>query len=285
MAASTEGQKRNEMDVSKLTALQKRLSDEMQRHAASVEEIQREMQEATRELTQSLMNSTQASDKGQAEATFTEKSLSAEQLQTLLDALQKRSEQSNPFGKKVTSEQAQTLLKKDPSLAWSLFNGMQWGAQWELDKKDGLPANAYDLSPELDIPEQLARLRAIPAEIRDATIQELRKQYPNIPADAFDRSDDDQRGPNKWEEQLLNIVSGTESMSEEEYRAAQKKLPQAERLDLRGISWLQATPEQLTRGVAPNGLRYGGDVFVYGNFAGYRDVVRGGRARAKGSVA
>lgn len=211
-----------------------------------------------------------------------ESRLSAEQLQELLERLQNRFDEPNscrPAG--VTFTEVQKILEADPDLAYRVHVAEErLGAEMDYvvcaDKKNRFT----DLRKEPNIKRQIAFLQSISKEAREVAIGSLRDQYPDIPKHAFDRSTDDNEGPNKWEGLLIEKVLSLESMTEDDYRETQAKLPKQKWLDVQCVSWLQASEKQLKGGIAPRGLRVGGDVYVGGNRAGDRFVFRGVRLRA-----
>lgn len=221
-----------------------------------------------------------------SESVGSESRLSDEQLQELLGILQERFEQSNncrPEG--VTFADVQTILESDPDLAYQVYAAeVRLGAEMDyVVTKDG--RNRFtDLRKETNVEQNVIFLRSIPEKEREAAIQSLRDQYPNIPANAFDRLPKDESGPNKWEGLLIERVLTLESIPEADYLALQAKLPREQWLDKGGISWLEASKEQLDRGDAPGGDRIGEGVHVYEYVAGNRYDVRGVRVRAKGLV-
>lgn len=216
--------------------------------------------------------------------------LSSEQETKLLKTLEARFEKPNPCRPAgVTFAQVRKILKEDPDLAFKLFMAeMKLGSEMDVvaignSKSD----NVFDdFAPEVSVKKQVAFLRSISPVARGEIINNLRKQYANIPAEAFDRSDDDQRGPNKWEGLLIQKLLGLRSIPEKDYRATQAKLPREQWLDRNGISWLEENSQkQLASGSAPRGDRCGDGVHVDGRDADYRVGVRGVRVRAEGSAA
>lgn len=222
-----------------------------------------------------------------AESPVQAKRLSPAENTELLRRLEQRFQAPNtcrPAG--VAFADVKKILETDPDLAYQVYAAETFlGAEMDYVEDIGGNNHFTDLSKEVNIPRQIIFLQSLPREEREVAIQSLRDQYPNIPADAFNRLPNDKRGPNKWEGLLIERVLRLESIPEADYRALQAKLSREQWLDKDGISWLEPSEEQLARGGAPDGGRYSGEAVVVEGCAGNRDVVRGVRVRAKGSVA
>ncbi len=212
-----------------------------------------------------------------------EERLSSAQMETLLGVLKNRFNKANATRPKgVTFADVKEILEADPVRAYKVYVAeAHLGA--EMDYTEYTDGENYftDLRKETNVEQDVAFLCSIPAQERNAAIESLRKKYPKIPVDAFDRSPDDKNGPNKWEDKLIQAVTGLESISEADYRNIQGKLPKAQWLDVTGVSWLEEKSEkQLASGRAPRGDRGEGGVNVSESVAGYRSDIRGVRLRA-----
>lgn len=219
----------------------------------------------------------------------TEKRLSTEQLQDLLQILKKRFDQPNlcrPQG--ITFADVEKRLKADPKEAYNVyFAEMHLGAEMDYIQYEDGKNYFTDLSIETNVEQQVAFLNSISQkdsefyERRNEAIKNLYKEYPNIPNDVFDRTPDNKSGPNRWEGELILILAGLKLITAEDYRSIQEKLPKDQWLDIKGYSWLKEDSKaQLEKGIAPFGLRSGHGVRVSERFADFRDDDRGVRVRA-----
>ncbi len=209
------------------------------------------------------------------------KRLSPEENAELLRILEQRFQTPNSCRPKGdTFANVKQIFEEDPDRAYKVYVAeVHLGAEMDYVECTDGKSRFTDLRTETNVGQNVAFLRGIAAEEREEAIQSLCNQYPNIPADAFDRLPNDNRGPNKWEGLLIEKVLQLESMPEADYRALQAKLPREKWLDKDGISWLEASKEQLASGGAPIGDRRGGVVFVRGGSADFRSVIRGVRVR------
>ncbi len=237
MTIATEPQQAT--SVNKLADPQQRLSDEMQRHADAVAKIQREMQDATREKAQSLLEGSQgvsADAPGSREPAAEQKrELTAEQKEKLLTVLQHRLSQvpdhyARPEG--IDSGEVKRALEANPAALWSLSKMEETGGTPDIVAVEDDAFVFADCSAES------------PAGRRNCVYDKVAEESAGgtFNGNAVDMAEE----------------FGVEMWSPEFYRQMQT----LGRFDCRSWSWLKSDAEAISSGDARFGNRHGNCVEI-----------------------
>ena len=169
------------------------------------------------------------------------------------------------FGEIRTNEKALTQLRRLKAT----------GAEMTMTTVNASEIVFIDSVDNVDVKAQETFLSALDEQERAGAVGNLKMRFPDI--EQYLQRADGARGLNYYDYLVVCEITGAEPMSEDEYRALQKKKP----VDRQTICWLLTKQEMLDRGGALRGDRCDREVRVDERGAGYRRDFRAGRPRLR----